>query len=383
VTSPIRITLVEDPAALWERRAEWNALAARGATNTVFQTCEWHCAWWKSLGGNARSLLLMAEREGRMVGIAPLMVSEQRILGRRRRVAEFIGTHAADYADFIVEAGRDDVTAALLAWLADGPRRFDLLHLINLAETSPLRALAPAAFRSRGFTADLERLYECPTRRLHDPAANQKLLRKKENRQHYDWLRKRGRLEFILRPDAAGIEPWLERFFEQHIARWAPTDTPSFFHDERQRAFYREKVRLMAPQGWIAFSVLTYDDTPISFHFGFHFGERLYVIKPTFNPDYHRHGPGMVHVRHLLELAIARGAAELDFTAGEEKYKYRFTNHARVNYALRVRRGEMFYGVDRVLRYAKAATAHAPGLRRLGRRVLEPWFGDTLRRLGL
>lgn len=379
----VRITLAEDVNALWARRSEWNALVERSATHTVFQTLEWHRSWWNALGTEAQAMVLVAEAQGELVGIAPLMLSVQRILGRKRRVVEFIGTHAADYCDFIVEPGQRGVASAMLAWLIDHADRWDLLHLINIAETSPLLEILPQMFGQRGYAADLHAVYECPTRIFGDRAADQRLSRKKDMRQHYNHLRRRGTVEFKLYVTAAEIERHLEAFFQQHIDRWAGTRTPSFFRDQRQRAFYRELVRRLAPNGWVVFSVLSLDGAPISFHFGYEYGGRIYVIKPTFDPQFREYAPGILQVKHLVEYAMERDAKELDFTVGEEDFKYRFANHTRVNYAARVHAHSMFYGIDRALVFAKAATRQFPALRRLGGRLLKPWLGESFHRLGL
>jgi CelD/BcsL family acetyltransferase involved in cellulose biosynthesis len=380
---PIQISLVDSPEALWPRRAEWQALVERNATSTVFQTLEWHRSWWKAFGKAARGLLLVAEAGGQLVAIAPLMVSEQRILGRRRRVVEFIGTHGADYCDFIVDQAWAEAVPLMLEWLQAHSEEWDLLHLINIAEASPLLEILPRTFGQDGYEVHLRKLYECPTRILSDRVADEQLLKKRNLRGRYDRVRRQGRLEFAVHTGAAEIEAHLDAFFQQHIDRWTSTATPSFFHDERQRVFYREQARLLAPEGWVILSVVSFNGIPISYHFGFEYGERIYVIKPTYHPDYRDYAPGMLQIRHLLEYAMARGARELDFTIGEEAFKYKFANHARMNYSARIYPRWMFYGIDRVLMRAKAAARPAGATHRLAKRLLKPLLGDSVRLLGL
>lgn len=379
----VHVTLVENPDTLWPRRSEWNALVERSATNTVFQTLEWHCSWWKALGGGSRPLILLAEAAGKMVGIAPLMLSEQRLFGRRRRVVEFIGTHAADYCDFVADASQPEIVTLLLQRLIDHADRWDLLHLINIAETSPLLNVLPRFFGERGYAADLQRRHDCPTRVFGDRAADLGLLRKRDIRKKDNELRAQGELEFRLYREAAEIEPLLDAFFQQHIDRWTSTPTPSFFHDERQREFYRQLVRLLAANKWVVFSVVWFNRVPISFHFGYEYGTRVYFIKPTFDPQYAEYAPGMLHIKYVIEYALQHGLKELDFTVGEERFKFRFANHARSNYAARVHAHSMFYGIDRLLLHAKALARRSPAVTRLGGRIVRPLLGDTLHRLGL
>jgi CelD/BcsL family acetyltransferase involved in cellulose biosynthesis len=380
--APILISRVDDLDALWPRQQEWNALLRVNATDTVFQTLEWHRSWWQTLGDRARSLVLLAEAGGKLVGIAPLMISTQRVLGCKRRVVEFIGTHAADYCDFIVDPAQPAVVPAMLQWLREHAEAWDLLHLINIAEDSPLLQALPQAFARRGFTTDLRMLYECPTRIFGDREADKRLPDKQRFRRHYNQLRKKGRLEFRLCASAQEVEERLEPFFEQHVKRWGPTPTPSFFGDSRQRDFYREQVRTLYAKGWILFSVVSFDDRPISFHFGYRYGNRVYFIKSTFDLEYQKYAPGMLHIRYLLEHAMETGADEFDFTTGEEKFKYEFTNHVRRNYTARVYDESMFFGIDRFVLYAKEVARRSPRVRRWGKRI-KPWLGTSLHRLGL
>jgi CelD/BcsL family acetyltransferase involved in cellulose biosynthesis len=377
----VQISLVEDLDALAPRSAEWNALVERSATNTVFQTYEWTRSWWRALRGDAQALVLLAEVAGRLVGIAPLMSTQQRIVGRERRVVQFIGTDAADYSDFIVDPAAPEAVPRMLEWLKARHERWDLLHLVNIVDTSALIEAVPRTFGER-YVTDVHRLYECPARRLGDAEADRKVVQKKALRSRHNQLRRQGEVGFAVHAAAADIEPKLEAFFQLHIDRWAGTPTPSFFRDERQRRFYRELTASLAPRGWVFFCTVLLDGKPVASHFGFHYAGRILYIKPAYDPRYAEFGPGMLQIKFVLEHAMRIGAKELDFTAGEESFKYRFANHARSNYFARVHHSSLFYGIDRLLVQAKALANRAPAVRQVGRHV-RPWLDGTLRRLGL
>jgi CelD/BcsL family acetyltransferase involved in cellulose biosynthesis len=377
----VQISLVEDLDALAPRSAEWNALVERSATNTVFQTYEWTRSWWRALRGDAQALVLVAEVAGRLVGIAPLMSTLQRIVGRQRRVVEFIGTDAADYSDFIVDPAAPEAVPRMLEWLKARHERWDLLHLVNIVETSALIEAVPRTFGER-YVTDVHRLYDCPTRRLGDLEADRKVTQKRDLRSHHNHLRKQGEVAFSVHATAAAIDPQLEAFFQMHVDRWAGTATPSFFRDARQRRFYRELTASLAPLGWVYFCTVLLDGKPVASHFGFLYAGRIFYIKPAYDPRHRDYSPGMLQIKYVLEHAIAIGAKEMDFTTGEEPFKYRFANHVRASYFARVHRSSLFYGVDRILVNAKALAKRTPAVRHIGQR-LRPWIGGTLRRLGL
>lgn len=367
---PIRVTLVNDLNALAARRLQWNELAERSQTSTIFQTYEWHISWWKTLRGNARPLILLAEAGDELVGIAPLMVSERRRFGQTRRVVQLIGLGASDFCDLLIDRARLDVLPQFAEWLMDYSQLWDVIHLHDVPNTSSTLDHLSQCFRQRGYRTDIRFLYEAPTRLLGDPVEDAQVIRKKSLRRHVNYFQRNGRLQFKNCHSVDEIIGYLDLFFEQHIERRALTDTPSQFLDKQQRSFYRELVYQLAPTGWLLFSVVLFNDEPIAFHFGFEYDDRLMWYKPTFNVRYAQHSPGEVLIKYLLEYAIEQGVAEFDFTIGEEPFKYRFANHCRSNYALRVFRRPVDYQVHRAWCETKAWVKKSPRLAQWGRTLL-------------
>lgn len=366
--APIRTDAVASLDLLAPRRAQWNALAAISPTSTVFQTFEWHAAWWAAFGGAAQPLVVVAEADGQLAGLAPLMLSRQRVAGRRRRVLQFIGLNASDYCDLIFDPARPEVVTAIVQWLLDHAHAWDVLDLRNLADGAAALDL-PALFARRGYYSDVRYWTQAPTWRFGDAAADRKLVGKKSLRRHHNFFARQGELEFLNLERAEDVLPWLEPFFEQHIGRWAATDTPSQFRDPAQRQFYREMVTALAPEGWLLFSVVLFQGTPLAFHLGFDYGERIIWYKPAYNVAFARHSPGEVLIKGLLELALARRVAEFDFSCGEEEFKQRFANHARTIRSVHVARDPLtFYG-DRLLFDLRSWAKRSPLLKRLALRA--------------
>lgn len=372
-SNAIEVTVARDFAALECRKAEWNRLVERARTNTVFQTYEFHASWWKVFGGDRRLLMLLAEADGELIGLAPLMVSERLFLGRRQRIVEFIGARSFDYCDFIIDRTRPDVLPLFLSNLVGAKDSFDQLYLRDIPDTSTTVAELRGFFKDGGFLTDVRVLYEAPTHLFNDPAADRQLPNKKSLKRHYNYFRRSGELEFRHCASAEEAMRYLDGFFEQHIRRRAATDTPSLFHDECMRSFFRELVRALAPKGWLLFSVVLFNEKAIAMHFGFEYGNRIIWYKPAFDTEYARHSPGEVLVRYLLEYALERKVAELDFTIGNEPFKYRFANHTRLNYAVCVFRHWLPYRMNRLLLDARKLVERSPALARIARKALGRW----------
>ena len=371
----IRITKVADLGCLWPRRTEWNSLVDRSATNTIFQTLEWHASWWKTLAGSARPFVLLAEAAGELVAVAPLMLSERRHLGRKRRILEFVGNGSSDYCDMIYDRMRPDALELIGKWLIDNDQDWDVLSLRNVPSTSTTPQYLANIFDQGGYWTDLQPSCLAPTRLLGDRAADRALLSKKSVRRHHNALLRDGNLEFKTCATTVEALDYLDVFFDQHIARRSLTDGPSQFLDPRQRAFYRELVQTLLSEGWVIFSVLLFNEAPIAFHFGFEYGGRLLWYTPSFDVAYSKQSPGEVLLNHLLMYAMERDLDEFDFAIGDEPYKYRYTNHNRRNFGIQVYQSPIPFRANRLWLDAKERIKEQPRLARLARRARRSWRG--------
>jgi CelD/BcsL family acetyltransferase involved in cellulose biosynthesis len=352
----IRIEEIRDWSALESRADAWNALARASATATVFQSYEWHAAWWSVFGGDYELRVLLAWAGGRLAAIAPWAVS------RRERELQFIGSgdYASDYCDVLVAADRPDAVDAFADWLFAARPAWRRVDFRNVPTGSPHRARLEARLRERSSWIVSEVEADAPTRLLGDAAADRDVLNKSSLKRHFRQLARSGRLEFEHLDSAAAIEPLLEAFFRQHVERRALAGGKSQFLDSRQQGFYRALVRALAPRGWLRFGVVRLDGEPIAFHFGFEYGSRFIWYKPAFSAAHARRSPGEVLLKFLLEDAVARGLAEFDFTVGNEAFKYRFANRVRTTHRIRVYSLPTGYWLRRARRLARRILRPAP-----------------------
>jgi CelD/BcsL family acetyltransferase involved in cellulose biosynthesis len=280
-----------------------------------------------------------------------------------------MGGDASDYADVIVDPGARSLLMPMLRWLA-ADRRWDVLRLGHLLESSETAADIDGFFAAHGFATDRRPDAIAPTRLFGDRLADSRLLDKKSLKRHHNYFARTGRLEFETIADAPAIHARLEGFFRMHVERWAGTDAPSLFLDGRQRQFYRRMVTALAPAGWMRYSVVKFEGVPIAAHLGFEYGGRFVWYKPAFHVGYARHSPGEVLLRYLLGLALERSLAEFDFASGDEAFKRRFANHVRQTEVVHVFRHALPLRACRLWWGATAAMRRSDWIRRAGRRIV-------------
>ncbi len=316
--APVRAHVLEgfdDPAFGPER---WGALLPAGDTDVVFLTWHWQRAWWESFG-RGELLLVAAERDGRVVALAPLFSDAG--------MTFFVGSGggALVYFDFIGDIGDPEVLDAILQTARARAPGFLGFRLYLVPEDSRTGQRLREAAGRLGMACHDE--WEMPTVLL-DLAARPEVglaaTRKKNVLRSERLLRREGRLEVSHLRDGEAILPHLGEFFEQHIARRAATPHPSLFLDPAQRAFYERLTRLAAHTGWLRFTRIDWNGRPIAFDFSFCYRGRYFGDTFSFALDLARYSPGQVLLRHLLLAAIAEGAISYNFGIGDEKYKNSF-----------------------------------------------------------
>jgi CelD/BcsL family acetyltransferase involved in cellulose biosynthesis len=289
------------------------------------------------------------------VGVAPLY-GERTAAGNR--VMRFMGEGRADYCDLLAGASQETV-AAMVRVLSDYPD-WDLVDLGGIPSESATVPALKARCEAAGLRVMVRDESICPSLVLRGHEASvRELINKPSLRRRQRNLERCGRLEFLDLRSAADVEPQLEQFFDQHTARWRMTSAPSLFHDNANRAFYRELTSRLDLTGWLLFTAIRFEDRPIAYHYGFDYNDVLLYYKPSFDPALAARSPGLVLVRHLIARALESGRRELDFTIGDEPFKQRFTNTMRKTVKVQIFRNQALYFFERSRRGVLSAMRRA------------------------
>jgi len=314
-------------------REAWNALAAGSETNTVFQTHQWMSSWEKVFGDQCEPWVISVEDPAGVVGVAPLMVKKG-LLGERRVM--FLGEGKADYSDFLTAGDRLKVLEGVSSALFTARERWEVIELNNIPAESSTVALLQGIFRRAGYRTLVRDLYQSPTLliRGHEDEAlkifNKAGLRRREN-----YFQRNGQLTYKTMT-GMDVMPYLDRFFDLHVGRWAGSGSPSLFLKEVNRTFYRELAVAMADNMYLRLCIIEFDGEPLAMHYGFDYNGRLLWYKPSFDRAQEKHSPGLVLLRYLIGYAIDHKREEFDFTIGDEPFKRRFSNHLRTTVSLQI-----------------------------------------------
>ena len=107
------VEVVSDLDGLLRLQPAWDELLEDADLDHPFLSHEWVRTWWECFGAGRELQVLLVKDGGRLVGIAPLMRSRERMYGLQvRRLGSLYNPHVPR-SGFIVARGAEGVTAAI------------------------------------------------------------------------------------------------------------------------------------------------------------------------------------------------------------------------------------------------------------------------------
>lgn len=301
---------------------EWDALAARGMTDTPFQTLAYQRAWWTHLHPADGVLLTVAVRDegGALAGIGCFF----NVAG----TLHFNGcVEESDYLDLIAPAkGATDVWNAVLDCLeaVDTPL-WRCLELCNIPEASPTRTILPALARQRHYSFEEDPVEVCPIISL--PDTFDAYLDSLDSKQRRELSRKLRRAEAAdVVTTAVGptddIDAEVASFLE--LLQKSTLEKRDWLNEGR-RAVFHEVARAAQAAGTLQLLFTAVEGRRAAALFNFDYRDRIWVYNSGLDPTaFAALSPGVVLTATAIERAIETGRSEFDFLRGDEVYKYRF-----------------------------------------------------------
>jgi len=307
---------------------EWNALLSESITNVPFLRNEYLSAWWSTRGGGewpqAELVLVSACEDDRLIGIAPLFLSEN----DGKQALMLLGSiEISDYLDLIVRA--DDLPRFLVGLLgfldSNSAPTWSALDWYNLPDNSPSLAALESESARRGwdFTSEPFR----PALSVPLPGDFEEYLMNIDKKQRHEIRRKIRRAEGDFREVHWYIvdnESTLDAEIDDLLTLMANDHNKEDFLTEVMRTQMRTSVHAAFQAGWLQLAFMEVDGAKAAGYLNFDYGNRIWVYNSGLDFDYGDLSPGWVLLGYLLQWANENGRAEFDFMRGDEAYKYKF-----------------------------------------------------------
>jgi CelD/BcsL family acetyltransferase involved in cellulose biosynthesis len=315
----LEVREINDSAALEALRPEWDALVARAADPTPFQTFEWQATWWRHLG-RGQLWVLVARDNDVAIGLMPLHICRYR--GTPLRQVRFLGAPHSDFQEILVAPGYEDaVRDAFARRLIAASHRWDLCDFADQRRgTSLTTAEMPNELRPL-----LIHHRVCPFIPLDDSWEKFTKRLSKNTRTNLGRRRRQVAKQFKAEYDvasAATLREAMEELFRLHNARWRRRGTSGALAGTRMQGFHHDMAAQFVARGWLRLHRLKLDGVTRAAFYCFQLGTRVYYYLSGFDVAFGKYSIGNVLMAQAIETAIADGAREFDFLRGDETYKF-------------------------------------------------------------
>jgi CelD/BcsL family acetyltransferase involved in cellulose biosynthesis len=313
----------------------WNGTLQKCENSSIFSTWEWLTLWWKYFGIDKELVLLLAENNGKIIGIAPLMYSVNKLFGLRIKKIEFIGTSASDYGDFILAEKSEECVKLFIDYLASIPEKWDLIELTNIPGTTISLSLLKKISGSAKFAHERV-IYECPyiplPRSLAAFTNGLSSKRRKTLRRSMRQLEKDFKVDFVDCSKTQALDQQMNVFFELHQRRCKAKGLEGKFSDQTLRKFHMDVERSFSEKSWLGLFLLRLADDPVAALYGFKYQSKFYYYLSGWDPRYSKYSIASLLIAHVISNCIQEGLAEFDFLRGAEEYKNQWNTVTRWNH---------------------------------------------------
>jgi CelD/BcsL family acetyltransferase involved in cellulose biosynthesis len=333
--SDLTLEVVDDDARFAELRGDWADVAAADADPNIFLTWPWAHTWWRHFGAGRADcelhIVVVRDAQG-IVGLDPLFRSKVGFGRLAVPALQRISHDSGDYGGMLLARRGDEVVALLVAHLgAQLHGRVAVVVLSGLPSDARFTSLLGDELVRHAATVEtmVEQLGDACL--FTDVRAGFDLAR--QARKHKIRQRARrlgdehGAVTFV---DHTGdtLATGLDRLLSLHDRRWDGIDQPmqGMLADPARRRFLLDAIRALDAEGMVVLLSIEVDGTPVAVELDFVHGNRLFLFKGAFDPDYAAFSPGHLLRHKVFEDGLADGVDVFDFCRGDAQYKRRWAN---------------------------------------------------------
>jgi CelD/BcsL family acetyltransferase involved in cellulose biosynthesis len=346
----------------------WNALVDEANTDHPFVRHEWVRAWWECFGAGQEFYILLVKEHGNPVAIVPLMASTQRLCGLPVRQLQFIWSIYTERFDFVVGRWPQAAYRAVLAHLLDLGNSWNLLLLQQLPAGSSSLVEMRRLADELGCRVEAVRSADSPyvpTSGSWDDycksldAKHRSNLRNREKR-----LGKLGSVSLEVVSSPSELAQALRDAFALEAAAWKGQAGTAIQCRPELPRFYTRLAELAAERGTLRLCFLTLNGERIAFGYFLQTGNKLYLLKPGYDPRYACYSPSHLLCYRVLRDAFDRGVTEVDFLGVAEPWKLCWTKSLRTHYWLYLFPDRLYSRLLHLMRFvARSELRQVPVLR--------------------
>jgi CelD/BcsL family acetyltransferase involved in cellulose biosynthesis len=356
------VELVETVEGLQQLESEWQALEAEVGL-LPFASWDWSVAWWHSLSRQRltscdRLFVLAMRKEGRLAGVAPLMLTERPSRGLRFRCLRYFGVDqniTEVTGPLCAPADEAQFHEALLEYLFDHRDRWDCAILSGLSAAGEAPAIV-ARYATPVWLDDVVAfVVPLPSSWQAFKATRSRnikeSLRKCANSLRRDALTP----TFRVVSEGRELSQALDVFLRLHAARAALRQTvihENVFRDPASRSFLYALSDRYSAAGKMRIFSMEINGCTVATRLGLVSGRSLYLYYSGYEPAYAKYGVMTHVVAKAIQYAIEHGFETINLSTGKDISKTRWSP-AQASYRRVIIGSRSRYAAEAVALYSR------------------------------
>lgn len=331
----MQFSIIATSDALAGLKDRWGDLVERSPDCSVFQTFSWQTIWWRIFGRGRDLRVILAEDEGRLVGLLPVYIERTDLVPaiglRKLRLIGYGGDTAPDDIGPLLSADdRDRAVDTLIEGLMSIQDAWDVAVFDDLHPDCPLMAALRDRFEGRvEITEGVRISYVTLPETFDDYLAKLSSNRRWKIRRGRKKLNQHKPYQFKLIATQEELERYYPELVQLHHDRWEHRSDEFGFSTEGYVEFHRTVMAAMLEEDCLRLMVLANEDGVIAANYCYRWRDGFYFFQGGFSRDYERFRIGEVMMGHAIEQAIGEGMGVFDMLRGEHDYKKSLTDQVR------------------------------------------------------
>ena len=349
----LRIEVLQDYEEVSGLASDWNSLLENQPFKTVYQAWEFHRSWWIAFGKDYSPFVIVV-RDGQSVkSILPIVRSND----SGKSSLRFWGAPNFDYHDLIGD-NSSLVVKSIMDFLIGRRSEWENIYLEQISERSQTLNRFRQAAAEAGVAWIARETDRCHIFEYDGPAEKRAEYRLHRGRNfkkavnHFNRMNGFELEKINKRDEALNV---LDILFHMHLIRWKGTPSPSKFHSEQNRLFYRELVNNLWDSKNICIMLLTVGGVPTVCALNFEIDGQIYHYTISYNRFFAKRSPGAFFVTLQTERFIQQGF-DLDFCRGSQDYKEAISSASFANCELRICSSSLTASIARLYEWLKRST---------------------------
>jgi len=307
----------------------WDQLVDEAGIDYPFLSHDWVRTWWECFGKGKQLHILLIKDGKKPVALIPLMYTSSRMYGLRVRQLEFIYNSHTPRCDFIVSRCPMDIHRAIWRYLSEIGSTWDVVKLPQLTmESQTVRLLREMAHEDDclvGCWPSTESPFLTLTGTWDDYLGALDRKHHSNLRNRLKRLGKMGKVELEVVSTGDEMASSLDAGLDIEAKAWKGRSGTAIRCHPDVLAFYQTIARRAAERGWLRLNFLTVDGRRIAFDYSLQYKNKLYLLKPGYDPEFAPLSPYNVLCYLKLRDAFERGLSEFDFLGMKDDWKLNWT----------------------------------------------------------